>query len=59
MTLGRDAVDPLDVRLGLLRVLTAAAEANPLVLLLDDADRLDPASTVALAFVLGRLGVNP
>ena len=29
MTLGRDAVDPLDVRLGLLRVLTAAAEANP------------------------------
>ena len=29
------------------------------MLLLDDVDRLDPASTVALAFVLGRLGVDP
>ncbi len=59
LRMGREPVDPLDVRLGLLRALTAAAERTPLVLLLDDADRLDPASSAALAFVLGRLGVDP
>jgi DNA-binding NarL/FixJ family response regulator len=57
--MGREPVDPVDVRLGLLRALTAAAETSPLVLLLDDVDRLDPASVAALAFVLGRLGVDP
>lgn len=59
LTMGREPVDPLDVRLALLRALTAAAETSPLVLLLDDADRLDHASVTALAFVLGRLGVDP
>ena len=44
LTLGGSLWIPLDVRLGLLRALTAAAEAEPLVLLLDDVDRLDPAS---------------
>jgi DNA-binding NarL/FixJ family response regulator len=59
LSLGRAQVDPLDVHLGLLRTLTAAAEVQPLVLVLDDADRLDPATLAALSFVLGHLGVDP
>jgi DNA-binding CsgD family transcriptional regulator len=58
MALGRGVVDPVDVHLGLLRTLTAAAEAEPVLLLLDDADHLDEASASALAFVLGHLGVD-
>lgn len=59
LSLGRAQVDPLDVHLGLLRVLTTAAEVQSLVLVLDDADRLDPATLEALMFVLPRLGVDP
>jgi len=58
LSLRRAAVDPLEVRLGVLHTLTAAAQAEPMLLLLDDADRLDPASAEALAFALGRLGVD-
>lgn len=58
LSLGRAQVDPLDVHLGLLRTLTAAAETQPLVLVLDDADRLDTATLAALTFVLGQLGVD-
>ncbi len=58
LSLGRAQVDPLDVHLGLLRTLTSAAALEPLVLVLDDADRLDPATLAALTFVLGHLGVE-
>jgi DNA-binding NarL/FixJ family response regulator len=59
LSLGRAQVDPLDVHLGVLRMLTTAAQEQPLVLVLDDADRLDPATLAALRFALGRLGVDP
>lgn len=57
--LGGEAVNPTDVCRGLLRTLAAAAEREPLLLLLDDADRIDEASVTALAFVLGRFGIDP
>jgi DNA-binding NarL/FixJ family response regulator len=52
-------VDSTDVCRGLLRALAAVAERQPLLLLLDDADRIDEASVSALTFVLGRFGIDP
>jgi predicted ATPase len=48
-----------DVRRAALSLLTTAARRRPLVLLLDDVDRIDEASMDVVAFVLGRLGVDP
>jgi DNA-binding CsgD family transcriptional regulator len=52
-------VDADDVGAGVLRALTAASATSPLLLVLDDADRLDAATVDALVFVFARLGVEP
>lgn len=47
-----------DVRRALLHVLCAAAEPAGLVIVVDDVELVDSSTTEALAFVLGRLGVD-
>ncbi len=49
----------MDVGVGVLRVLAGAAERGPVVLAVDDAAAVDPASTSAITFALARLGVDP
>lgn len=56
---GRAPLEALALRSELLAVLTVAAGACPTMVLLDDADRLDPSSVEALSFCFGRLGVDP
>jgi DNA-binding NarL/FixJ family response regulator len=58
MALRARSADPLDVGIGVLRVLTTLAEERPVVVAVDDADGLDPATVDALAFAFGRLGVD-
>jgi DNA-binding CsgD family transcriptional regulator len=58
MAMRRDRVDPLDVRLAVFRVLTVAAEQQPVTVIVDDADQLDAATLDALRFAFGRLGVD-
>jgi DNA-binding CsgD family transcriptional regulator len=58
MELGRDAVDPIAVQLGVFRVLASLSEARPLAVLIDDADDVDAATARALAFALGRLDAD-
>lgn len=53
------AVDPLQVRVGVFRLLCAASEASPLCIVVDDADLIDRATADVLSFVLGRLGADP
>ena len=53
-----ETADLAALRAAVLDAITAAAEERPTVLLLDDADGLDPSSADALAFCLGRLGVD-
>jgi DNA-binding CsgD family transcriptional regulator len=52
---GEDDLEPRAVNTGLTALLTALAEAGPLLLAVDDAQWLDPASARALAFALRRL----
>jgi DNA-binding NarL/FixJ family response regulator len=58
LAMRRERVDPLDVRLAVFRVLTVAAERQPVAVVVDDAEHLDAASIDALRFALGRLGVD-
>jgi DNA-binding CsgD family transcriptional regulator len=58
VTLSGDELRPIDVHVGVLQLLTQAAEATPLLLLLDDVDHLDAESVDVLAFAIGRLGVD-
>jgi DNA-binding NarL/FixJ family response regulator len=58
MALRTRPADPLDVGIGVLRLMTTLAEERPLVVTVDDADGLDPATVDALAFAFGRLGVD-
>src|SRR5688500_7123609 len=59
LAIRNDAVDAVDVGVGVLRVLAGAAESQPVVLVLDDAAAIDPASTGAITFALARVGVDP
>jgi DNA-binding CsgD family transcriptional regulator len=56
---GEGDLDPRAVGTGLTALLTAVAETGPLLLAVDDAQWLDPASARALAFALRRLGGEP
>jgi DNA-binding CsgD family transcriptional regulator len=58
MALRSRPADSLDVGIGVLRLMTTLAEERPLVVAVDDADGLDPATVDALAFAFGRLGVD-
>jgi hypothetical protein len=58
LSLEGGAVDDDRVALATLRVLAGAAHSEPLIVLLDDTDAMDAASTAALAFSFGRLGVD-
>ncbi len=58
MALRSRPADPLDVGIGVLRLITTLAEERPVLVAVDDADGLDPATVDALAFALGRLGVD-
>ena len=59
LALGRVRTDPVSVHIGVFRVLAGLAEQAPLALVIDDADRIDPASARALGFALGRLDADP
>src|SRR3990170_3766642 len=59
LAIRNDSVDAVDVGVGVLRVLAGAAESQPVVLVLDDAAAIDPASTGAITFALARVGVDP
>jgi DNA-binding CsgD family transcriptional regulator len=52
-------IEPLAVGLACLGVLTALAERSPVLLAVDDAQWLDPASSSAVAFALRRTGTSP
>jgi DNA-binding CsgD family transcriptional regulator/tetratricopeptide (TPR) repeat protein len=52
-------VDRLLVSVGVLSLLAAAADAGPLLCLIDDAQFLDAASAEALVFCARRLGADP
>ncbi len=58
LSLRADAVDAVGVGLGVLRLITSAAEQRPVVIALDDAAAIDEATRSALAFALTRLGVD-
>ncbi len=58
MALRSRPAESLDVGIGVLRLMTTLAEERPLVVAVDDADGLDPATVDALAFAFGRLGVD-
>jgi DNA-binding NarL/FixJ family response regulator len=58
MALRAAAVDAIDVGLGVLRVVTSAAEQQPVVVVVDDAAGLDEATRSALTFALTRLGID-
>jgi DNA-binding CsgD family transcriptional regulator len=58
LAMRRDRVDILDVRLAVLRVLTGAAEHQPIAVVIDDADQIDAATVDALRFAFGQLGVD-
>lgn len=49
-------LDPFDLSLGVLGLLQTAAATRSLVCIFEDAQRLDPASLVAIGFVARRLG---
>ena len=53
------AIDPLQLRVGVFRLLCAAAETTPVCVVVDDADLIDRASADVLSFALGRLGADP
>ncbi|MEJ2869487.1 AAA family ATPase [Actinomycetospora sp. OC33-EN08] len=53
---GEEAVAPGALHLGVLQLLRRAARRDPVVLVVDDADRLDRESLRALVFVSRRLG---
>ena len=59
LSIRSESVDAVDVGVGVLRVLAGAAERGPVVLAVDDAAAVDPASTSAITFALARLGVDP
>ena len=59
LAIRNDSVDAVDVGIGVLRVLAGAAESRSVVLVLDDAAAIDPASTTSIAFALARIGVDP
>jgi DNA-binding CsgD family transcriptional regulator/tetratricopeptide (TPR) repeat protein len=52
-------IEPLAVGVGCLGVLTALAQRGPVLLAVDDAQWLDPATTSAVAFALRRTGTHP
>lgn len=58
LAIRNEPVDALDVGVGVLRLLAGAAEGQPVVVALDDAEGIDAATTSALAFALARLGVD-
>jgi DNA-binding CsgD family transcriptional regulator len=58
LTLGGKAVDPLAVWMGVFRTLSTLAERRPLLVLVDDRDLLDPATTDVLTFVAGRMAAD-
>ena len=58
MTLRSRPADSLDVGIGVLRLMTTLAEEQPVIVAVDDADGLDPATVDALAFAFGHLGVD-
>lgn len=61
VALGRrsgSAPDPLHLRLAVLNLLSAAAEEQPVVCLVDDAQWMDPGSLAVLAFVARRVAAQ-
>jgi DNA-binding CsgD family transcriptional regulator len=58
LSMRRDRVDILDVRLAVLRVLTSAAESQTIAVVIDDADQVDAATIDSLRFAFGQLGVD-
>jgi DNA-binding NarL/FixJ family response regulator len=58
LTLRHDTTAALDVGLGVFRLISAAAEEQPVVIAIDDATSVDAATTSALTFGLARLGVD-
>lgn len=59
VALSSGAVAPDDVRVGALHSLTSASDTAPVLLLLDDTERMDQPSLDVLSFALGRVGVEP
>lgn len=59
LRVARDRPDPTDVGCGLRTLLVRLAQRRPLLVLVDDVDRADPASIAALGFTARRLTGEP
>ncbi len=58
LSLATPETNPLDVGLGLFRIVNALSECSPVAVLVDDLHLLDSATSEALSLVLGRLDVD-
>jgi DNA-binding NarL/FixJ family response regulator len=58
LSLSMSETDPVDVGLGLFRILNTLAERSPVAILVDDLHLVDSATSEALCFALGRLDVD-
>jgi DNA-binding NarL/FixJ family response regulator len=58
LALRTESADAIAVGLGVLRVVTSAAEHQPVVIVVDDAAGVDEATRSAISFTLTRLGID-